>query len=81
MMVGKRRAEFGRAMTLKEVQRTEGCRNPDDNALARKCLGQIDLVTRRALHELHRGDRVADFDHDGGCIVEETSAWTRVEYG
>ena len=45
-------------------KRTEGSRNTDNNALALKLLGDVDLVARRGLKEINAGDRVADLHGD-----------------
>ena len=45
-------------------KRTEGSRDTDDNALALKLLGDVDLVARRGLNEINAGDRVADLHRD-----------------
>ena len=45
-------------------KRTEGSWDTDDNTLALKLLGDVDLVARRGLDEINAGDRVADLHRD-----------------
>lgn len=53
-------------------KRTEGSRDTNDNALALKLLGDVDLVARRGLDEINAGDRVADL-HGDTCGRLETA--------
>jgi hypothetical protein len=53
---------------------TEGGRDTDDDALALKLLGDVDLVARRGLDELDVGDGIANLDIGTGRRLEGTGS-------
>ena len=53
---------------------TEGGRDTDDDALALKLLGDVDLVARRGLDELNVGDGIANLDIGTGRRLEGTGS-------
>ena len=55
-------------------KRTEGSRDTDDNALALKLLGDVDLVARRGLDKLNVGDGIANLDIGTGRRLEGTGS-------
>jgi hypothetical protein len=55
-------------------QHTEGGRHTDDDALALKLLGDVDLVAGRGLDELNVGDGIANLDIGTGRRLEGTGS-------
>ena len=50
---------------------TKGCGHANDETFARgELLGQIDLIARGTFDEVDIGDRITDFDHVEGCLME-----------
>ena len=64
---------------------TEGRRNANDQAFARKFLGQVDLVARRVLHQtVEVGEGIAHLhSHAGGRVEVEVGVgvgkWSRAD--
>lgn len=57
---------------------TKGRGHTDDKTFARgELLGQVDLLTGGAFDEVDIGDRITDFDHFGGGLMEGSDGFVR----
>jgi len=59
------------------VSPTECCRNTDNNTLARKLLGEVDLVTGGAFDQVNVGNGVSLLDERGCGTVERRDTGAR----
>lgn len=59
------------------VSPTECCRNTDNDTLARKLLGEVDLVTWGAFDQVNVGDGVSLLDERGRGAVERRHTGAR----
>ena len=59
------------------VSPTECCGNTDNDTLARKLLGEVDLVTGRAFDQVNVGDGVTLLDEGGRGAVERRDTGAR----
>lgn len=69
-----RRYHKGACTVVWYQQHTEGGRHTDDDALALKLLGDVDLVARRGLDKLNVGDGIANLDISTGRRLEGTGS-------